>query len=308
MYASDEERLIPGQDKSRFLLVVAILVAVALLGAIAWYFLGGDGDKNDALRDSLALDNEDGPGMVQREVTEKKIEPPPVLEPITLDSGHVFPEPLPELEDSDAELLEQLEPLSESEELIQWAPSDDLARKLTAVAYSLADGEVAYEYMSLPAPEGKFKVTSKDKKTYLNSDNYERYDVFVKAVQALNVDHAVAFYLHYWPLFRTAFAEIGEPDKSLQAEVMNAIDLLLDTPDVDGDIELVRPSVYYKYADKELEKLKPTQKLLLRMGPENRAVIKDKLQEFKKTLSFDEVRSEASDEPAADSSAKDEME
>ncbi len=306
MYASDEERLIPGQDKSRFLLVVAVIVSIALLGAVAWYFLGNKSDKNE-LQDSIALDQEDGPGTVQREVTEKKIEPPPVLEPFTLDSGHVFPEPLPELEDSDVEMLEQLEPLSESEELSQWAPSDDLARKLTAVAYSLADGEVAYEYLSMPAPEGKFKVSSKDKKTYLNSDNYERYDVYVKAVQALNVDHTVAFYLHYWPLFRSAFVELGEPDKSLQAEVMSAIDLLLETPDVDANIELVRPSVYYKFADKELENLKPTQKLLLRMGPDNRAIVKEKLQAFKKKLSFDEVQSQESDEPAADSSTEDDM-
>lgn len=299
MYASDEERLIPGQDKSHFLLVLAVIVGIALLGGGAWYFLGERSDKKAALEDSIALDK-DGPGTVQREESEKKVEPPPTLEPFELNTGYVFPEPLPELEDSDAEMREQLKPLSESDEVIKWAPGDDLARKLTAVAYSLADGEVAYEYMALPAPDGKFKVSSKGKKTYINSDNYERYDVFVKAVETVDVDHAVAFYLHYWPLFRTAFGEIGEPDKSLQAEVMSGIDLLLETPDVEGDIELVRPSVYYKYADKKLEALKPTQKLLLRMGPENRAVIKAKLQEFKKQLSFDEPSNAAEDESTAD--------
>ncbi|MGI9288245.1 MAG: DUF3014 domain-containing protein, partial [Pseudomonadales bacterium] len=274
MYASENERLIPDQGNSRFLLVVAIVAAVALLAALAWYFLRDSGD-DELLLDKIALSNEPEPGTVQREEEVEEIEPPPVLEPIELESGYVFPEPLPELDDSDAELLEQLEPLSESEEPTKWAPSDDLARKLTAVAYSLANGEVAYEYMSLPAPEGKFKVTSKGKKTYINSDNHARYDVYVKAVQALDVDHAVAFYLHYWPLLRTAFGELGEADKSLQTEVLAAIDLLLETPDVEGDIELVRPSVYYKFADKELEKLKPTQKLLLRMGPDNRAAIKE---------------------------------
>lgn len=297
MYASDEERLIPGQDKSRFMLVVAVIVAIALLAAGAWYFLGERSDK-DSLLDDTALEKEVGPGMVRRQQAEKKVAPPPILEPIELDSGYVFPEPVPELDDSDTELREQLKPLSESEELTNWAPSEDLARKLTAVAYSLANGEVAYEYMSMPAPEGKFKVTSKGEKTYLNSDNYQRYDMFVKVVQAVDVDHAVAFYLHYWPLFRTAFGELGDADKSLQTEVMSAIDLLLQTPDVDGDIELSRPSVYYKYVDEKLEKLKPAQKLLLRMGPENRAAIKEKLQEFKAGLSFDDAQDSAEDQPA----------
>lgn len=287
MYASENERLIPDQGNSRFLVVVAIIAAVALLAALTWYFLRDSDDKDELLLDKATLSNQTEPGTVQREDEVAEVEPPPVLAPIELESGYVFPEPLPELDDSDAELLAQLGPLSESEEPSKWAPSDDLARKLTAVAYSLANGEVAYEYMSLPAPEGKFKVTGKGKKTYINSDNHARYDVYVKAVQALDVDHSVAFYLHYWPLLRTAFGELGEADKSLQAEVLAAIDLLLETPDVEGDIELVRPSVYYKFADKELEKLKPTQKLLLRMGPDNRAAIKEKLQAFKEKLNFD---------------------
>ncbi|MGI9288447.1 MAG: DUF3014 domain-containing protein, partial [Pseudomonadales bacterium] len=59
------------------------------------------------------------------------------------------------------------------------------------------------------------------------------------------------------------------------------------------DIELVRPSVYYKFADKELEKLKPTQKLLLRMGPDNRAAIKEKLEAFKEKLNFDSAEDSA---------------
>lgn len=286
MYASENERLIPDQDKSRYLIVVAIIAAVALVAALAWYFLRDSSDSEEPLLDGPALSNETEPGTVQRE-QRAPVEAPPTLEPIELSSGYVFPEPLPDLEESDTELQAQLGPLSESEDLPKWLPGDDLARKFTAVAYSLANGEVAYEYLSLPAPEGKFKVTGKDKKTYINSDNFARYDIFAQAVQALDVDHAVAFYLHYWPLFRTAFAELGETDKSLQTEIMTAIDLLLETPDVEGDIELVRPSVYYKYADKELEKLKPAQKLLLRMGPDNRAAIKEKLAAFKEKLNFD---------------------
>ncbi len=299
MYASEDERLIPDQDKSRYLLVVAIIAAVAIVAAVAWYFFRSSSDADELLLDKAALSEQAEPGTVQRDEEQEKAEPPPLLEPIEAASDYVFPEPLPDLEDSDTELKEQLAQLSEADELRKWAPSEDLARKLTTVAYSLADGEVAYEYMSLPAPKGKFKVASKNKKTYINSDNYERYDVFVKAVQALDVDHTVAFYLHYWPLFRTAFAELGETDKSLQTEIMTAIDLLLETPDVEGDIELVRPSVYYKFADKELEKLKPAQKLLLRMGSDNRAAIKETLEAFKEKLNVDDTEDSAPVEKAA---------
>jgi hypothetical protein len=42
--------------------------------------------------------------------------------------------------------------------------------------------------------------------------------------------------------------------------------------------------VFYQYADPQLEALSAGQKLLLRMGPDNSAVIRKKLAELRKEL------------------------
>jgi hypothetical protein len=49
-------------------------------------------------------------------------------------------------------------------------------------------------------------------------------------------------------------------------------------------VHLVQPSVLYRYADERLEKLSAGQKLLIRMGPANAAVIKAKLREIQAEL------------------------
>jgi hypothetical protein len=53
------------------------------------------------------------------------------------------------------------------------------------------------------------------------------------------------------------------------------------TPDLEGDIEIVQPKVYYQFADPNVESLKPLQKQLLRMGPQNLARIKGYLTQVK---------------------------
>ena len=53
------------------------------------------------------------------------------------------------------------------------------------------------------------------------------------------------------------------------------------TPQVTGPIDLVRPNVMYLFADPALESRPAGQKLLIRMGPENALVVKQKLSELR---------------------------
>src|SRR6185369_8627545 len=63
--------------------------------------------------------------------------------------------------------------------------------------------------------------------------------------------------------------------------LVEVIDHLLQTPDVRGPIPLKQGKVFYEYADPALEARSAGQKLLLRMGPQNEAVIKGKLKELR---------------------------
>jgi hypothetical protein len=46
----------------------------------------------------------------------------------------------------------------------------------------------------------------------------------------------------------------------------------------------VRPHVLYQYADADLEALSSGQKILLRMGPQHRAAVRERLNELRDAL------------------------
>jgi hypothetical protein len=88
-------------------------------------------------------------------------------------------------------------------------------------------------------------------------------------------------YRRFYPLFQKAYVDLGYPDGYFNDRVIEVIDHLLATPEIEGPVKLVRPHVLYQYADPELEQLSPGQKLLLRMGNEHSATVKEKLREFR---------------------------
>jgi hypothetical protein len=62
------------------------------------------------------------------------------------------------------------------------------------------------------------------------------------------------------------------------------IDHLLATPEVAGPIKLTQPGVFYQYADPSIEERSSGQKLLIRLGSNNAAVVKDKLRALRKEV------------------------
>ena len=65
---------------------------------------------------------------------------------------------------------------------------------------------------------------------------------------------------------------------------MVALNDLLAAPDIEEPIKLIRPNVFYLYADPNLEGRSAGQKILMRMGKNNSAKIKAKLSEIKRQI------------------------
>jgi hypothetical protein len=53
---------------------------------------------------------------------------------------------------------------------------------------------------------------------------------------------------------------------------------------VAGPIKLTQPSVYYQFADPSLEELSSGQKLMIRLGSQNAAIVKEKLRVLRKEV------------------------
>jgi hypothetical protein len=117
--------------------------------------------------------------------------------------------------------------------------------------------------------------------TTLSAANFERYAALMKVVQTADPRTVATVYFRLYPLFQQAYEDLGYPGMYFNDRLVQVIDNLLDTPDVKGPIRLVQPKVFYQYADPSLENRSAGQKLLLRMGSANEAIIKDKLRQLR---------------------------
>jgi hypothetical protein len=88
-------------------------------------------------------------------------------------------------------------------------------------------------------------------------------------------------YRRFYPLFQSAYVDLGYPDGYFNDRLVEVIDHLLETPEISDPVSLTRPHVLYEFADPELEGLSSGQKLLLRMGAEHRSRVKQALREFR---------------------------
>lgn len=217
--------------------------------------------------------------------------PPPVAGeivpayPVTPPAGEPAPPdelPLPALEASDAAFQPAL--VAAAPGLDDWLVPDGLIRRLVVTVDNLAREQVAVEQRPLaPAPES-FRVLEAGDGLVISPENYARYQPVVNIVAAADLPAVVAVYRRFYPLFQQAYEELGYPDGYFNDRLIAVIDSLLATPDVTGPVAVVRPKVMYRYADPALEALPAGQKLLLRIGPQNRAVVRERLQALRGLL------------------------
>jgi len=190
--------------------------------------------------------------------------------------------PLPTLNESDAVVVAKMdEYLSDS--VMSLMVTDDVIRRGVVFVDNLAKGKVAKKHTPVVQPEETFSVSEGDILT-INPNSYERYTPYVKIFTSMSAAQAVRMYEEYKPLINNAYSEIGYGDDEFNQTLTDAIDLLLDTPEPEGDLPLLRDSVTYQYAFSEWEQLPDAQKQLLRMGPENMKKVKAALRNIKAQL------------------------
>ncbi len=230
---------------------------------------------------------------IPQEIAPKPVEPEP--EPVVAEPEPVVavqpPEPaepvfvLPTLDDSDLLVRDGVVSLTRHEGINRWLGPDQLTRKFVAFVDNAAHGQIAKEPVRALAPEGPFLATKIDDETYLlDPASYERYNEVADVVASIDASRAAEFYELTRPLLQSAYQELGYGEKSFEDVVFEAIGRLLETPVIDGDIRLVRPTVMYEFEDQTLETLSPAQKQLVRMGPRNTQLVKAKLAEVAREL------------------------
>ncbi len=246
--------------------------------------------------------SEDEPETVinpEPEVTEPEVTPseePEIFEPsqpapsVELEEKDEV-EPLPEPVEPDPEPLDTSDPAVKAS-LIESSSADEetvnrmlvnegLIQRFVVSVTNLANDEMAPNHQLLTPPEQNFRVYSQAGKQWIDAASYKRYTPYVDMLESFNNEALLNIYGIYKEDIQAKFSEIGNPNEDFNEVLLQAIDQLLDTPEVPVPVEVYTDSVAYKYADERLENLNEPQKQLLRTGPDNMRRIKAKLRELK---------------------------
>ena len=195
----------------------------------------------------------------------------------------VASETLPELAGSDPAFRQTL--LGLSPQLEPWLKSDQLIRNYLTLANDFSQGLRLEKHMRFLKPSQPFIATQTADGLFMASESYNRYDALAAAIDIIDPKAAAAVYRKFKPLLLEVFNDFGyPPERPLEDIFLKSATQILAAPLIEQPIALVRPSVFYKYADEKLEGLSPVGKQMLRMGPKNTRIIQDKVRQLVQEL------------------------
>lgn len=215
--------------------------------------------------------------------------PPPPPAPEEPAIKHPLPtppksEPLPSLADSDQPVQKAFSDLLGNESVQRFIRPENVIRHIVVTVDSLPEQKVAQRLRPVLPVTGMFGVGGTEDEPLLDASNYARYEPMLNLLRTTDTQRLIAAYTRYYPLFQEAYESLGHPPEYFNDRLVEVIDHLLETPDVQGPIALTRPGVLYEYADPKLEALSAGQKVLIRMGSANAGTVKAKLRELRTAL------------------------
>jgi hypothetical protein len=246
--------------RRRALWVVLIILLVAIV-AVAVY-LGFFRRRPEAVL-SVTAEETSPPAPRVAEVSAEDLEPE--LE-------------LPELDASDTIVRELVAGLSSHPTLASWLVTEDLVRRFVAAVDNVADGETPRSHVAFLGPREGFRSEERDGSHFIDPRSYRRYDLVTEVFVSLDTAGTIELYRKLKPLIQRAYQDLGYPKRNFDGTLERALRVLLETPRVEGEIELEPAVRSFHFTDSRLEGLLPVQKQLLRFGPRNLDRVQSKLE------------------------------
>lgn len=244
-------------------------LAVILGGSIAAYFYWQNSQPKPEPEPAQIIAP---PALVPKPEVQQVIEAPPA------------PPQLPVLAESDNFMLDALAGLVGNKSLMKLFHTEKIIHNIVATVDNLPRSRAPMSVMPVEPAPGKFITAGTEDDLEISPDNAARYSAYVKISEAINTRKLVEVYVRLYPLFQQAYEELGYPKKYFNDRLIQALDNLLDTPVIKEPIKLVQPSVYYQFADPDLEERSIGQRILMRIGNRNAERIKVRLREIKQEL------------------------
>jgi hypothetical protein len=243
---------------------IAIAAALGYAGWL-WYVSrpGGEAPPPAPAASTPAVHGEEGPSH-----------------PVAVDPS----QPLPALAESDGPFVEALTGIAGLHSVSRLLVPSNHIRNIVATVDALAREKVSRRIFPLEPVPGRFRTESRGGGEAFGAANARRYDAIVRMIAAVRPEQAAAAYRRFYPLFQQAYRELGYPKGYFNDRLVEVLDDLAQVPDLAFPIPVVQPNVMYKYADPDLESLPAGQKMLLRLGPENLAVVVPQIKAFRREI------------------------
>ena len=192
--------------------------------------------------------------------------------------------PLPALDVSDQAVADALASVLDRGAIDEYMVATGLVRRIVVTVDNLTRKKAPQRMWPVKPTADKFLTSGAGEAVYINADNARRYEPFLKVMESVDAGKLAALYVRFYPLFQQAYRELGYPKGYFNDRLVEVIDHLLVTPEIDGPIRLAKPWIMYEFADPALEARSAGQKTLIRMGSANALRVKAKLREFRRQI------------------------
>lgn len=270
-----------------WLLGVLLLAAVGGGGAVWWFARGG---PEPAPSPAPQVVSPASPATAPQPPIRHPVEQAPAAAP----AAPV--EPLPLLGDSDAFLFEALAGLLADDGWRALVAGDFLVQRFVATVDNLPRRKIAPHLLPVTPAPGTLAVEGAPEAATLAPANAARYDAHLHLLESVDLQRLVALYVRLYPLFQQAYRDLGTPDGYFNDRLVEVIDHLLAAPDATPPVLLVRPKVFWEFADPALEQRSAGEKLMVRIGPAHAARARVRLAQARALLV---APGPAGDRPAA---------
>jgi len=184
-----------------------------------------------------------------------------------------------------ADLEGALGALLGSERLQSMFRLQDLPRRIVSTVDNLGRAQASSSLWPVNPPSGPFTTDRSGDTEVIARANYARYTPYVQALEAVDLDAAVAQYRRVYPVLQQAYENLGYPGRYFNDRLIEVIDVLRLTPEpgeplrvrlpeFGADMKPERPWVLYEFEEPRLQALSSGQRVLLRMGADQRRRVK----------------------------------
>ena len=187
---------------------------------------------------------------------------------------------LPALNQSDDAVRSAVDGLSMGAMGEQYLIPSNVIERSASLVYLMAQGDVPYKLIPIARPKQGFSISDDGTRVVTDPAGFSRYDALTSWLQTLDLETLVVSLKPFLPLFREAWSYYGEDGEAFDFALLMTLDLIISTPEVDlSEARLIRKEAVWIYEDPTIEGLAAVQKQVLRMGPDNAAIVKAKAAE-----------------------------